>query len=95
MNDDNKTIEFPMQPPPPTPQEQLAAEDYSWKCGACNTVVDDTTERKVLPINNIENIVSKNEQDIITARKNKFTSKLKKKRKDNNKRARASRKRNR
>ena len=44
---------------------------------------------------NIENIVSKNEQDIITARKNKFTSKLKKKRKDNNKRARASRKRNR
>tara|TARA_R110000737_G_C14494583_1_gene470823 strand:- start:34 stop:318 length:285 start_codon:yes stop_codon:yes gene_type:complete len=51
MNDDNKTIEFPMQPPPPTPQEQLAAEDYSWKCGACNTVVDDTTERKVLPIN--------------------------------------------
>jgi|TARA_R110000824_G_scaffold164685_10_gene341068 hypothetical protein len=47
MDNDDKTIPFPSPPtsvPPPV-------EPECWVCGACGTVVDDDTERKVLPIN--------------------------------------------
>ena len=45
---DDKIIEFPIQNQESEPTQK---ETDHWECGACHTIVDDTTERKVLPIN--------------------------------------------
>lgn len=51
MATNDNTIEFPTNKTPPTEPEEDIVENDFWKCGACDTLVNDTSEKKVLPIN--------------------------------------------